>query len=196
MLDGDAEFFTVTDLKQYIYCARVVFYERCLPDFRPRTYKMDAGHEAHEHQRKLSARRTLQKYGLIDGERHFDVALRSPMLGLTGVADEVIVTADPHAAYPVDYKLARQVSSHYRVQLAAYALMIEEIWNLEVPKGYVYLIPLRKLEAVPIGIVLRADIRTALTAMNAMVRDEKMPPPTQQRRKCINCEFRRVCNDV
>ncbi|NJL95452.1 MAG: hypothetical protein HC915_17865 [Anaerolineae bacterium] len=36
MLGSDL-IYTVTDLKQMAYCARVVFYERCLPHPRPRT---------------------------------------------------------------------------------------------------------------------------------------------------------------
>ena len=49
MEGGDERlFFTVTDLKQYFYCPRVVYYTYCLPLLRPTTYKMEAGAVAHE----------------------------------------------------------------------------------------------------------------------------------------------------
>lgn len=196
MLDRDVDLVTVTDLKQYDYCARVLFYEYCLPDFRPRTYKMDAGVRAHERERKLEARRTLSRFGLVEGEREFDVRLYSNSLHLHGIVDEVIVTSAGQTVYPVDYKLAKQVSHHYRLQLTAYAVMLEEMRGIEVSAGFLYLIPLRKAEKVTITPALREKLQTAVAQVRAIILHEHMPPPTKQRGKCINCEFRRVCNDV
>ncbi len=196
MLDRDPNLLTVTDLKQYDYCARILFYERCLPDFRPRTYKMDAGREAHEEESRLAARRTFHKLGLVNGERYFDVRLQSEQLGLDGIVDEIIVTQNPSAAYPVDYKLARQVSHHYKVQLAAYASLIEESWQLPTPWGYIYLIAQRKAEKVSLDSMLRTEAEATLVDIRQIIVQERMPPPTKQRSKCANCEFRRICNDV
>lgn len=196
MLDRDAQLLTVTDLKQYDFCARVLFYERCLPHFRPRTYKMDAGRDAHEHESKLAARRTLSKFGLASGERQFDVRLTSNLLSLNGIIDEVIVTESPIAAYPVEYKLAKKIGHHNRLQLAVYALMIEENWQIEVSTGYIYLILSRQVEPVAIDSKLRDETYQVLGEIRAIIEQEWMPPPTQQRKKCLDCEFRRVCNDV
>lgn len=187
-------FLTPTDLKQYSYCPRVLFFERCWPDFRPRTYKMDAGLEAHENESKLAARRTLGKLGLEQGERHFDVRLCSDQLGLHGIVDEIIVT--PTAAYPVDYKLARQPSPQYKVQLAAYGLLIEDQWNLPAPVGYLWLIGQRKVDRVVLDDTLREGAHTMLREMRMIIEQEKMPAPAQRRAKCRDCEFRRVCNDI
>ena len=45
--------FTVTDLKQYEYCPRIVYYTYCLPLIRPTTFKMEAGVQAHETRARL-----------------------------------------------------------------------------------------------------------------------------------------------
>ncbi|MEP7287800.1 MAG: hypothetical protein ABI947_18755 [Chloroflexota bacterium] len=58
---------TITLIKQYTYCPRVVYYETCTPDVRPRTYKMDAGTMAHERERQRAARRTLSAYQVPEG---------------------------------------------------------------------------------------------------------------------------------
>ena len=42
MLD-DLPLITVTDLKQFSYCGRVVYDERCLPHMRPRTLMSRCG---------------------------------------------------------------------------------------------------------------------------------------------------------
>ncbi|RLC59491.1 MAG: CRISPR-associated protein Cas4, partial [Chloroflexota bacterium] len=81
--------FTVTDLKQYAYCPRVVFYTYCLPLLRPTTFKMEAGIAAHEKAREQERRRTLSAYGLVEGKRHFDIWVESPILGLRGRVDLV-----------------------------------------------------------------------------------------------------------
>src|SRR5690242_3436884 len=85
--------FTVTDVKQFVYCGRVIFYERCLPHLRPRTYKMDAGRAEHEDEQKRAARRNLSQYALGEGKRAFDVAITAPTLKLTGLIDEVVYVA-------------------------------------------------------------------------------------------------------
>ncbi|MCX7855975.1 MAG: CRISPR-associated protein Cas4 [Anaerolineae bacterium] len=82
--------FTVTDLKQYAYCPRIVFYTYCLPLIRPTTGKMEEGRLAHEEARDRERRRTLRIYGLEEARRHFDVLVASEELGLTGRIDLVL----------------------------------------------------------------------------------------------------------
>ncbi len=188
------DFLTPTDLKQYSYCPRVLFYERCWPDFRPRTFKMDAGRDAHASETKRAARRTLGKLGLEQGERHFDVPLISEQLRLHGIVDEIVLT--PTAAYPVDYKLAHQFSPQYKVQLATYGLLIEDQWHIPAPVGYLWLIMPRKAERVALDDALRAQAYAALHDMRLIIGEERMPEPTSRRARCRDCEFRRVCNDV
>ncbi len=197
MTENEGDLLTVTDLKQYTYCPRVTYYERCLPDFRPRTHKMDEGKLAHEEEQKRAARRRLRGYGLERGERRFEVALTSARLRLRGKIDEVVVTpGPPRAVYPVDYKLARQASPHYQLQLVAYALMLEEAWGLPVERGYIYLIPVRRVEPVAVTPALRAAVFETLKSIEAIVAFERMPSPPARRSRCASCEFRRACNDL
>lgn len=186
----------VTDLKQFACCPRVVYYSYCLPLLRPTTYKMEAGAEAHEAARRSERRRTLRAFKLVEGERHFDVSLTSERLGLSGRIDLVIVAGD-REAIPVDYKLSRrEPPSHYRLQLAAYAELLEENWQLPVVRGYIYLLPLRRAQEVKLSKRLRARVRAQVASIREMIARERMPEPTRQRARCVNCEFRRFCNDV
>ncbi len=194
MLDETQWVFTVTDLKQYMYCPRILYYQICLPTIRPVTYKMQAGVDAHEEERRRAARRSARWYGLAEGERLFDVSVCSATLGLAGQIDEVVQLETE--IVPVDYKLARQVGYHYKVQLAAYALMLEETYHQPVQRGIIYLIPVRKTHVVPITQALRRQAQTAATTMRAIAEREVMPPPTDWRQRCADCEFRRFCNDV
>jgi CRISPR-associated exonuclease Cas4 len=114
-------------LKEYTFCPRVLYYENCLPDLQPSTFKMQAGVMAHEREREKAARRTLKAYHLPAGERHFDVAVRDDDLGLTGEIDEVVVTES--GVYIVDYKLAWKIGVNFKLQVAAYALLLESVWQ-------------------------------------------------------------------
>lgn len=194
MLD-ERNFFTVTDLKQFTYCQRVIFYERCLPHIRPRTYKMDAGKSAHEQEQRRAARRSLRAYGLEVGERHFNVALSAAALRLRGIVDEIVLTTE-NAMFPVDYKLAKRVSKHHRVQLMAYALLLEATYDVNVDCGFIYLIAARETVQVKLTTRLRNDVLRRLDGLRLMVEMERMPEPTSKESLCVGCEFRRFCNDV
>jgi CRISPR-associated exonuclease Cas4 len=193
--------FTVTDLKQYAYCARIVYYHQCLPAVRPVTYKMEAGVEAGADEETRELRRSLRPYGLGRGERHADVYLASEARGLRGRADLVIDTDDnPSGArelIPVDFKLSPgRLGDHFRLQLMAYGALLEETWGAPSRRGFVYFIPQRRAVEVPFTAELRGRLEAALARMRDIAERERMPPPTRSRGRCEACEFRRFCNDV
>jgi CRISPR-associated exonuclease Cas4 len=190
--------FRVTDLKQWVYCPRVLYFHTCLPDVRPVTYKMEAGVEAGQSEEGREARRSLRTYRLAKGRRQFEVPLISTRLGLRGVVDMVIWLEDrPDVQIiPVDYKLSRQPGLHFKLQLVAYGLMLEEMDGGVARRGFLYSIPDRKAEEIRFDGRLRERLFSSVDAMHRMLWSEEMPPPTSQRAKCLACEFRRFCNDV
>jgi CRISPR-associated exonuclease Cas4 len=196
---SEALLLEVTDLKQWRYCPRVVYYRYCLPAIRPITYSMEAGIAQHIDAVALEERRSLRAYGLTAGERHFDVALTSTQLGLSARIDLVITVATSWGpeAIVVDYKLSdREAPANYKLQLAAYALLVEERWGITVRQGFLYHIPQRRAEAVPLTVPLRRKVTTTVTAIRQAILYEHLPPPPASLGKCVSCEFRRFCNDV
>ncbi len=166
------------------------------------TYKMTAGIEAQDDETYRELRRSLKPYRLKSGQRHLDVRLESETLGLRGRVDLVIETSDNPAAtpelIPVDYKLSRRTKGgkHFKLQLAAYGLMLAEGSDIPAQRGFLYYIPLKRAVEVPFTSRLKTDLQRCLAGMHAIVDREQMPLPTKQRGKCVNCEFRRFCNDV
>jgi CRISPR-associated exonuclease Cas4 len=191
----------VTDMKQYAYCPRVVFYHYCLPDIRPTTFKMEAGIAAHTDEIEREGRRSLRAYGLTTGERHFDVWVQDDELGIRGRLDMAVVVPDRAApdaeVIPVEYKLSeRTPGRHFKIQLAMYGMLLEAMWGLPVRRGFIYLIPLRRAVEVRITSVLRRQAREEIAAIRTMIATETIPAPPTNRRPCVSCEFRRFCNDV
>lgn len=193
--------FRVSELKQYFFCPRLVYYHYCLPDVRPVTFKMRAGREQGAAEQAREERRSLKVYGLRWGERFFDLPLFSPRLGLHGRLDLAIKTDDNKQGnlegIPVDYKLTPgRTVTHFILQIVAYGMLLEETWNIPVGRGFLYLIPARRAREVLITAALREQVQRAVEAMRHIVIREAMPSPPRQRGKCITCEFRRFCNDV
>lgn len=188
--------FRVTDLKQWVYCPRVLYYHMCLPNVRPVTYKMIVGTEAGLAEEGRESRRSLRSYGLKKGRREFEVPLQSSTLGLRGKPDMVIWLDESREVIPVDYKQSEIAGEHFKLQVSAYGIMLEEISGYTAKRGFLYSIPQRKAEEVKIYKRTRDKLQTALTEMHRILRYELMPEATPNKNKCLACEFRRFCNDV
>lgn len=183
------------DLKQYAYCPRIVFYQYAMPVQHKATFKMEHGKRAELKVEQLERRRVLREYGLEDGERRFQVWLTSVRLGLSGRLDLMITT--PHAVYPVDFKDTREPVRHnHRVQLCAYALLVEDVLRRPVPAGFIYRVPRDDVVVVPMTEELRAETRRCIGEIRTMIGAERMPPPTPVRARCTDCEYRNYCGDV
>lgn len=195
----DGFYLQVTDLKQYLYCPRVVFYRYCLPDVRPVTFKMQAGIAAQDRVTELEKRRSLRAYDVVAGTRHFHVGVVSERLKLTGQIDLVVEHGEGEARrlIPVDFKLSRRKPGpHFKLQVAAYGVMLGEAWDTVVDVGYLYQIPTKSSVPVPITTRLRGQVERTVAEIHGMIEAERMPGAVSQAGKCVNCEFRRFCNDV
>src|SRR6266536_2544929 len=175
----------VTDIKQYACCPRLVYYRYCLPDIRPLTYSMEVGIQAHQQEE----------------ERLFHYPVVSETLAMKGKIDLVLIVpsweASDKEVVVVEYKYSEQKAGpHFKVQLAAYALLLEEALHIPARRSFLYSIPLRKAEAVPITSVLRKKVQMITQDIKQLMRGEQMPEATRAPRRCPTCEFRRFCNDV
>ncbi len=186
---------TVTDIRQYLYCARVFYFTVFLGRTRPVTYKMEEGVRQHEKEATREERRTLRVYGLREGERVLDLRLASERLALSGRLDMAIRL--PLEAVPVEHKHSTApVGTHQRYQLAAYAMLLEEAWQIPARRAFVYRIPLRRATEVAIRPGMRRYVTRTLRAMRRLAAHETAPPPTRHTNRCRDCEFRRFCGDV
>lgn len=187
--------FNVTDLKQWVYCKRILYFHIFLPKIRPKTFKMEEGREAGKQEEKRERRRSLQTYGIKEGRKEFNVLISSSRYGLIGKIDMVIVTSDE--VIPVDYKYSlRGTREHFKLQLTAYGVLLEETYSLPARCGFIYSIPSRQAMEVQFTEDLRTKFYRILEDMHRMLYNESMPDPVKNKRACMVCEFRRFCNDV
>jgi len=185
----------VSDLKQYHYCPRVVYYQYVLPVDRVVTYKMEKGKAVQEDLEALEARRKLKKYGLEEGKRRFGPWVGSKELGLSGKLDLLIETDCEF--FPVDFKFTRgRPYKNHLYQLGGYALLVEENWRKPVHKAFVYLIPQKDAVVFDVTEELKEDCRLTLERIRRMIESESFPDAPAQRSKCMDCEYQNYCRDI
>jgi CRISPR-associated exonuclease Cas4 len=185
----------VNDLKQFVYCQRIVFYQYVMPVDKKATFKMEEGKRAEEVIDKLEQRRSLRKYHLTEGRRHFHLWLRSEQLGLTGKLDLLIES--PQGLLPIDFKYTTgRPQKNHVFQLCGYALLVEEAFKQEVTHGVIYLIPREEVVEFELTSEQKEETRRLLAAIRDMIGAERMPDPTPVRARCAECEYRNYCGDI
>ncbi len=185
----------VNDIKQYAYCPRIVFYQYCMPVEKKATWKMEQGKIAEDQIDKLEKRRKLLEYRLAEGRREFHVWLSSKRIGLTGKLDLLIDS--PEGLFPVDFKLTTgRPHKNHIAQLCGYALLLEDCYQREVTRGFVYLIPSNDAVVFDLTPERKAETEALISEIRQMIDREQMPPPTPVRNRCTDCEYRNYCGDI
>lgn len=184
----------VSDIKQYLYCPRVIYFTYVLPVEKKTTAKMEIGKEEHMKTARLEERRRLRAYGLAEGRRFFNTYLFSPRLGLEGVLDMYI--AVPRGAFPVDFKNTYRMAVNHKYQLLAYALLLEDWLGSPVRGGFIYLIPAERTVYVEATPEARLYTKQLLGAIRGLIVREQFPALPRRAGRCTDCEYRNYCGDV
>ena len=189
------ELIPVTDLKQWAYCERIVYYHRVMPAVGKPTFKMREAVAAQDLVESLEMRRGLQAYGLEDATRRFNVWLSDETLGLSGKADLLLQTSKNVAV--VDFKLTSgALGDNHRAQLAGYSMLAEAVLGVRAERAFVYRVPDNRIFAVDITSELRQAVVRAVDAIRKMCDVQWWPQPTPVRARCVECEFANYCADV
>lgn len=185
----------VTDLKQWVYCRRIVYYNRTMPGIGKQTFKMKEALAAQDLIETLEMRRGLQAYGLAGAQRHFGVWLSDARLGLSGKAD-LLLEADDRVAV-VDFKLTSgEVGENHRMQLAGYSMLAGAAYGRPAPVAFLYRIPDNRVFAVEVADGLQAAVLQAVSDIRNTAEAQWCPPPTPVRGRCVECEYANYCADI
>lgn len=184
-----------SDVKQFVYCPRIIYYNYVLPVERKTTFKMEYGKEEHVRLDRLEQRRTLKRYRLDEGERRFRLRLSSERLSLEGVLDMLIVS--PAGYFPVEFKFTESDPGlNHKYQLAAYALLVEDVFEVPVRTGFLYLVPGKRIYPVDITPNVRRHLLKIMNGIRDIVSKGLIPPKSRVSGRCNDCEFRQYCGDI
>lgn len=119
-------------------------------------------------------------------------------LGLSGKADQVEIPLDRHGhpagpPRPVEHKRGQPKRlDHDRVQLAAQALCLEEMFGVPVPEGELFYHAVRRRETVPIDAHLRSLVERVTAEVRANITANRVPLAEKQK-KCQSCSLLNLC---
>lgn len=186
----------MTDIKQFTYCPRVVYFTYVMPVERKVSWKMQEGKEQHANIQSKERERGFKVYGLGDEVRgEFGVELKSGRLGLSGILD--LLLQDGRSYYPVEYKYSTgDPGLNHRYQLTAYAMLLEDTFGTPVRRGFVHVLGTGKVYPVDITQNMRDFVKKTLKQIRDMITYERLPSPTRYRTRCTDCEYRLFCNDI
>ena len=133
--------------------------------------------------------------------------ISSPILGLTGIADAVEIHPFPGApskkadlleshlftALPIEYKRGnRKVNDCDRVQVTAQAMILEEMWNINIHQGAVFYWQERHREYFDLTESLRDKVIIAAKEMQTLFERKTLPLPENET-NCRSCSLYDRC---
>ncbi len=179
----------VSEIRQYLYCPRIVYWRRVLRLGGVETPLMRRGREG----QARALRDALQLVPLRGCKVERDLILFSERLGLWGRLDGLLICGD--RAYPLEVKFASPARSH-KVQLAAYGMLVEERIGRRVDQGYLYYPGGEGLIEVEGLRRMRGEVLRIVGELSRIVEEEILPPPTANRAKCRVCEHYSACKGL
>ncbi|MCW4046643.1 MAG: CRISPR-associated protein Cas4 [Candidatus Bathyarchaeota archaeon] len=198
--DVAEEFVSVTDIKHYIYCPRLVYFDRVLHVQPVFGSQQEEGKEQHEEYVRKELRRKDAVYysaEFVGAEKLLFTSLSSPALGLQGNVDCIIKTVK-REYIPVEYKNMSsdkgRVCMDHKYQLVAYALLVEACFDTVVKRSFVNYIPEGLILRVDVTPSMKSYVKRVLGHIKRIIRDEELPPIRVAKHKCQGgCGHRQIC---
>ncbi|MFW6028976.1 MAG: CRISPR-associated protein Cas4 [Halanaerobiales bacterium] len=115
----------------------------------------------------------------------------SDELGIYGVAD--VVEFENEIPFPVEYKSGKkEYKLADNIQLMAQAFCLEEMFNINIKKGYIYYDKSRQRMEVKFNKELRKKLCETVNATRDLLINKEVPIPVNDGR-CKNCSLNEIC---
>lgn len=180
---------SVAGLHALVYCERLFYLEE-VERIRRADARVYAGRRLHT---ELEGEDSAG-----DGEWS-RLVLESESLGLRGSVDVLrrrdglLIPHEHKRGRAAGRKGARAAWDTDRVQVAAYAMLLEEAHGEAVPEGRIRYHANRVTVRVPVDEELRAEVRAAVKRARELAEAIERPPITPQERRCRTCSLAPVC---
>jgi CRISP-associated protein Cas1 len=194
LADSDAAPTRIMALHALAYCERLFYLEE-VEEIRVADDRVFAGRELHA--------------GLADADsdaERVNLELSSSTLGLFGKVD--CLSRRDGAYIPYEHKrgqprrevldetdgsTAHQAWPSDRLQVIAYAVLLEEAFAQPIPEGRIHYHAANVTVRVPIDEQARADLHSAIARARQLRQSTERPPVTDNERLCQHCSLAPVC---
>lgn len=98
-----------------------------------------------------------------------------------------------YSVYPVEYKKGKpKLTEEDKLQLAAQAMCLEEMFSTQVKEGALFYGETRRREAVEITEELRREVRDSFREMHGYF-DRRYTPKVRYSKSCNACSLKEIC---
>jgi CRISPR-associated exonuclease Cas4 len=186
-------YLAVSDLLNHRFCARITWFAYVLGVRQRGTIKTEHGRDRHDRWLEREESRRREGAGVRTQRKVVSVDVTSERLMLRGRMDAVVDDQGDVAPYEVKATAAPLRPWPGQVlQLAAYALLLEERYGRSVAKGYLHYLDGDVVREVRIGEQARESVRAVLAEIEEVVRTEMMPARAPWSH-CRDCVYRKNC---
>ena len=193
-------FVSVTDVKHYVYCPRIIYFDHVLHATPIFGSQQEEGKEQHEDYVRKELRRKDAVYyspDFVGAEKLLFTMLSSSSLELRGNVDCIIRTVKGEYI-PVDYKNMASDGGRawmdHKYQLVAYALLIEESFSTIVKRGFINYIPEDLILELQITPSMKTHVKRVLGHIKKIIKEEQLPPIRVAENKCTGgCGHKQTC---
>ncbi|MHA1750409.1 MAG: CRISPR-associated protein Cas4 [Promethearchaeota archaeon] len=190
----DGIMLTAEDLRQFMYCPRIIYFRYVLRIHPPETTQMQRGTYIHE---KVARKFDIKRYQ--NTETYFNIWITSESLGFKALLD--CFEFNGKEIYPVEFKtgteqIFNKPPKHHEIQISAQAILLEEAFNMNVTKGIIKYIDAKKNLTINITIDKKLNVLNALKKIRYIIKNEDIPKKTINKNKCYSCEFWQYCHQT
>lgn len=190
-------FLTATDLMNYLYDPRIIYFVYVLKIPQATTPKELKGREKYEEFKSKSKRNKIIKE-LPYLPKIYGAYLASEKLGFATKLDCIAIDKEKSEAYPIQIKYGSRPKVLYRTQkfqIVMEAMLIEERLGYKVSYGFVKFLKSGDFVKVWVTEKLKTELLQIFEEIERIIREEKLPKSTLHKKKRTDSCYKNIFGD-
>lgn len=195
MFNENRKYITATDLQEYWYCPRFIYYMYVtrIRQYEEKRVKVQIGREVHK-AKALEKDYLRKSLGVVKQEK--EMYLSDENLGICGIIDEILHIEDG-SIVTLEYKFAEN-KYKFRTQFyqaVYYSLLIDSNYKTNMTKCYfVYTRSGSKLVKYDIKPKHKEYILDCIKEFKKIAHEGFYPKRTKYQRQCLDCTYNKICD--
>ena len=124
-----------------------------------------------------------------------ELSIESDTLQLRGIVDKIEIHKERYV--PIELKTGKApkegVWPGHKIQIAAYALMLEEKYQKPVKEAFVHYLDNREKRHIAINPFMKEEIINLVLEIQELLEKKSLPNYCQNKNKCVSCGVKETC---
>ena len=124
-----------------------------------------------------------------------ELKIESDTLQLKGIIDKIEIYTERYV--PIELKTGKAPKEGlwpgHKIQIAAYALMLEEKYQKPVKEAFVHYLDSKEKRHIAINPFMKEEIISLVNEIQELLEKKSLPNFCQNRNKCVNCGAKETC---